>query len=147
VFPGCFVCGVDRAEGDGLLNHAGPDSAPNQIGRLERGQDAHHVSCTWSPHDSLCGNDGIVPQHFIWAALDCPSGWAFLAFGEEIALLGELSAEVVSPVRCGIDYTIAGWEIGRQGRKRQTGSALYDSDGEWVARAEATWIVIDPPGQ
>jgi len=142
VFPGCFVCGVERQEGDGLLIHAGSIEASGISGESQ-----HRVACSWAPHQSLCGDGGIVPERYIWAALDCPGGWAFLSFSEDIALLGELTAEILSDVPCGREYIVAGWEIDRQGRKRLTGSALYDSSGTPLAIAEATWIVIDPPKQ
>lgn len=133
-FPGCFVCGVDRQEGDGLLIHAGSEAGSDDH--------RHHVACTWRPHPTLCGPDGILPARYIWSALDCPSGWSFLSFGEEVALLGELSAEILMPLHCGREYIVAGWEIGREGRKRLTGSALYTEHSEPVARALATWITI-----
>ncbi len=140
-FPGCFVCGTDRSEGDGLLIHAGP--APGDSGRSD--MPVHHVACTWIPHDSFCRPDGVVHQEFIWAALDCPGGWAFLSSGEEVALLGEFSVEIDTPPRAGQEYVVAGWEISREGRKRLTASAIYDSEGQPLAWARATWITIDFP--
>jgi hypothetical protein len=136
MFPGCFVCGTEREDGDGLLIHAGPD-----------GGGAHHVACNWTPHASLCGQSGELPQHLVWAALDCPGGWSFLSFDREVALLGEFSVEILAPLRCGDEYVVAGWEISRDGRKRRTGSALYSAEGAVLARALATWITIDPPEQ
>lgn len=133
-FPGCFVCGVDRKEGDGLRIHAGPE-APGDGGR-------HHVACTWTPQPTLCGEDGVLPQRYVWSALDCPGGWSFLSFADEVALLGEMSAEILAPLHCGREYIVAGWEISREGRKRRTGSALYSEDGTPVARALATWITV-----
>lgn len=133
-FPTCFVCGIARKEGDGLRIHAGPDPDANPARR--------HVACTWTPHSSLCGDDGTVPAHFIWAALDCPGGWAFLSSGDEVALLGEFSAEIHAPLRCSREYIVAGWEISRDGRKRRTGSAIYAEDGRPLARALATWITV-----
>lgn len=136
-FPGCFVCGVDRSDGDGLLIHAGPEKT---------GEGARHqVACDWSPHASLCGDEGVLPDHLVWAALDCPGGWSFLSFDPEVALLGELSAELTGPVRCGQECVVTGWEIDRDGRKRHTGSAIYDAEGALLARARATWITIPPP--
>jgi len=137
VFPGCFVCGVDREEGDGLLIHAGPQATPDD--------NKHHVACTWRPHPTLCGDDGIVPARYVWSTLDCPSGWSFLSFGEEVALLGEFSAEILAPLHCGHEYIVAGWEIGRDGRKRRTASALYTDEGQPVARALAIWITVQAP--
>lgn len=134
-FPTCFVCGIDREEGDGLRIHAGPASgSPNA---------PHRVACTWTPHSELCDGAGTLPAQYVWSALDCPSGWAFLSFGKEVAVLGELSVEIRAAPQCGREYIVAGWEVGRDGRKRLTGSALYEPDGEVLARSRATWITIE----
>lgn len=147
-FPTCFVCGVDRGDGDGLLIHAGPEHVvPGDVPGDVRGtapQKAHRVACNWTPHASLCGEDGTLPVHMIWAALDCPGGWSFLSFGEDVALLGEMSARIEGTVRCGQEYIVAGWEIDREGRKRRTGSAIYSASGKPLAAALATWITIQP---
>lgn len=139
-FPGCFVCGTARAQGDGLLVYAGPEADR----KTDTVPTSHHVACNWTPHDSFC-EGGILPPHFVWAALDCPGGWSFLSFGEEVALLGEFAVGIHSQIHCGQEYVIAGWEFERSGRKRLTGSAIYDANGTTVARARATWITIDPP--
>ena len=141
VFPGCFVCGVDRREGDGLLVHAGPVQ-PSDTTEVQ-----YLVACDWTPHPNLCGEAGVVAERYVWAALDCPSGWAFLTFTEDIALLGELTVEILSEVQCGAEYILAGWQVDHQGRKHLTGSALFDANGNTLAQAQATWIVIDPPKQ
>jgi hypothetical protein len=61
-FPGCFVCGPLRDEGDGLRLFAGPvEGAPGVL------------ACPWRPRAEL-GTDGTVDPVFAWAALDCPSG-------------------------------------------------------------------------
>lgn len=133
-FPTCFVCGTRRAEGDGLRIHPGIDPAHARI---------HQVACDWRPHEDLCDTNGIVQQPYVWAALDCPSGWAFLSFEDTVAVLGELTARILSPLKCGKDYIVAGWEIGRDGRKRFTASALYTPDGKIRATAKATWIVLE----
>lgn len=134
-FSNCFVCGLERQEGDGLRIYAGPV------------QDKDMVACTWTPHSSLCADNGLVPGPIVWAALDCPGGWSFLTFGQEIALLGEMSAEILTPLECGVEYIAAGWISNTDGRKRHTGSALYSTDGTVLAHARATWITITPPAQ
>ena len=133
-FPGCFVCGTDRDDGDGLLVFAGPVN-PDEL----------FVACNWTPHESFCNDKGNLPEHLVWASLDCPSGWAFLSTGEDVALLGEYSVEVRADLHCGREYVLAGWEYERSGRKRLTGSAIYDTSGEPLAWARATWITINQP--
>lgn len=132
VFPTCFVCGIAREEGDGLCIYAGPDPQG----------DPRHVACTWTPHKSFCEEGDTVAEHFVWAALDCPSGWAFLGAENEVALLGEFSAHIEAPLHCGQEYIVAGWEIAQERRKRLTASAIYSAEGQLLAYARATWIVI-----
>ena len=63
-FPSCFACGPERAPGDGLRIFTG---------RVE-GSDV--VAAPWTPAADLAGADGIVAEPVVWAAIDCPSGWA-----------------------------------------------------------------------
>ncbi|WVM94386.1 SDR family oxidoreductase [Halopseudomonas pachastrellae] len=63
--PGCFVCGTDRCEHDGLLLHTGPVT----------GRDST-VACPWTPDSTLDAGDGTVAREFVWAALDCPGYFA-----------------------------------------------------------------------
>jgi len=37
-----------------------------------------------------------------------------------------------------------GWQIGQDGRKLQSGTAVWSEDGDLQALARATWIVLDP---
>jgi len=140
-FPGCFVCGTERSKGDGLLIYPGPPQNASEMPPSV----TNHVACTWVAHEAFCGPDGKVLPEFCWATLDCPSGWSFLSSGEEVALLGEFSAEIQADLECGQEYMVAGWEIARKGRKRLTGSAIYDTAGTPLAWASATWITIDLP--
>src|SRR6185436_11633128 len=60
-FPQCFVCGPQRQPGDGLRIFAGPIA----------GREA--VASPWLVDASL---GTPIPTDFLWAALDCPSGFA-----------------------------------------------------------------------
>jgi len=131
-FPSCFVCGPDRKEGEGLRIFAGPTA----------GNDG--VSCPWMADASLCDRNGQLYPWFVWCALDCPSGWAVPDFEGRPAVLGEMSVQINAEVRCGQQLIISGWEIGRDGRKHHTGSALYNAAGDVLASAKATWFEIDP---
>lgn len=128
-FPTCFVCGPQRAEGDGL--HIFP-------GRV-RGRDI--VAAPWAPDPSLADKDGQVRPEIVWAALDCPSGFAVTTF-ETVAVLGRLAAKLIAPVRPGERCVVTGWPLGEEGRKLYSGTALFSADGELRAFARATWIRI-----
>lgn len=135
IFPGCFVCGPERGEGDGMRIFPGPlrDSA-------------QQVAATWEPDDSLANDDGVVRPEFVWAALDCP-GYFAAEDKAGLALLGQMSATIHRPVRAGERLIVTGWPIESSGRKHRVGSALHDSDGTLVAAAAATWITVKDEGQ
>lgn len=132
-FPGCFVCGPERAAGDGLRIFPAP---------LEPG--VPRVVWPWVPDASLAADDGLVDPALLWAALDCPSGLAWLEAGGalEPAVLGRLAVRIDRRPAVGERLIVAGWAIGREGRKQLSGSALWSSDGALLALARATWIVL-----
>jgi hypothetical protein len=118
----CFTCGPDRVDGLGVF--AGP-VAGREL-----------VAAPWLP------SPGEMPAEFVWAALDCPSGWAVDEFQREGVLLGRLAAKIVGPiVGTGEPYVVIGWGTGAEGRKRYAGSAIFTADGELRAYARSTWIV------
>lgn len=138
-FPTCFVCGPQRARGDGLRIFPGP---------LEPG--AHdsgaRVAAPWVADESLDAGDGKVRPEFMWAALDCP-GWIASAPDARMALLGEFAAHVDRRVHIGERCVVVGWRSAHSGRKHESGTALFDEDEQLCAYAQATWIEPRPaPG-
>jgi hypothetical protein len=133
-FPGCFVCGPDRAEADGLRIFAGPlDGADGP------------VAAPWVPDASLAGADGWVAPEFLWAALDCPGAFAFPAPERGTILLGEIAADIRGGIRAGERCRMLAWELAAEGRKHFTASVLYGESGKCVAVASATWIEVATP--
>lgn len=130
IFPGCFVCGPEREEGDGLRIFPG---------RLH--DRARRVAATWTPDESVADDQGFVRPEFVWAALDCPGYFAVEA-DAGMALLGRMAAQLRQPVRSGRPLIVTGWPIASDGRKHHVGSALHDADGNLVAAAKATWITL-----
>lgn len=132
-YPGCFVCGTERPEADGLRLFAGP--VP--------GRDL--VAAPWVPDESLAGDDGFVRREFVWAALDCPGAFAFDAPREGTVLLGELTVHLRGDVRPGERCVVSAWHLGRrgrEGRKHEVGSAIYGASGDCCGVARATWIEV-----
>jgi hypothetical protein len=123
-FPTCFSCGTGRAHGDGLRL---------QPGRVE-GTDTY--ACTWVPADD-------VDVETVWAALDCPGGWASGIAGRPM-VLGTMTARVDALPAPGAPHVVMAWQRGEEGRKHLSGTALYAADGTVLAQAEATWIAVDP---
>ncbi|KOX03955.1 hypothetical protein ACWD6L_03870 [Micromonospora profundi] len=116
-FPGCYVCGPDRADGlrifPGRLpddRTAAPFRAPEQVSAAT-----------------------------VWAALDCPGGWTVLAAGRPY-LLGRIAAAIVAHPAPGDECVVTGALIGVDGRKAMVHTSLYGPDGALLGAARATWI-------
>ena len=101
-FPGCFVCGTDRARGDGLRIFAGRLSGRDQ------------VAATWVPDASLSAGDGKVRPEFMSAALDCPGYFAARNDGVPM-LLGEYTAHVDRCVHIDEPCIVIGWRMAAAG--------------------------------
>lgn len=136
-FPGCFVCGTERAPGDGLRIFPGP-----LPGRAV-------WAAPWTPDASVAAADGRVRPEVVWAALDCPAG---IAAGEAAeltggttALLGRMAAQVTTRPRPGQACRVVAWPVERHGRKLTAGSALLDPDGAVLATARTVWITVPRP--
>ena len=69
LLPHCFVCGPQRAEGDGLRIFPG------------RTADDAVFAAPWVPHASLDDGSGQVAPEFLWAALDCAGAFAVMPDG------------------------------------------------------------------
>jgi hypothetical protein len=128
-FPTCFVCGPQRARGDGLRIFAGPLARHPAL-----------VASPWTPDPSLDRGDGKVRPEFMSAAMDCPGCFAVTQSGRGMMLLGEFTAHMDRCVHIDEPCIVLGWHISSNGRKHEAGTALYDEDGELCARARAVWI-------
>jgi len=126
-FPRCFVCGTERARGDGLRIFSGALTGQDQ------------VAATWVPDASLSAGDGKVRPEFMSAALDCP-GYAAARSDGVPMLLGEYSVHVDRCVHIDEPCIVTGWRIAVRGRVHEVGTALFDYDGDLCARARAVWI-------
>ena len=122
-FPGCFVCGVLREEGDGLRIFSGPVAGKHDL-----------VAATWTPHETSVA--------LAWAALDCPGGWAG-GLGERLMVLGRMSVRLAALPEPGEEHVVVGAGRGRHGRKTATATSLYDASGRLVGLAEQVWIEVD----
>ena len=128
-FDHCFTCGTRRDAGQGLRLFTGP---------IAEG----HVAASWSAHEDFAGVDGTIDLPVMWAALDCPGGWA-ADFTQHTMVLGRMTAEVLRRPRPGEPCVAVGVLSARKGRKFLTGTALYAADGELLGRAEQIWIEVD----
>ncbi|MFB9235365.1 hypothetical protein ACFFWC_07405 [Plantactinospora siamensis] len=118
-FPTCYVCGPER-----------PDGLRIFPGRLPDGRTA-------APF--------VVPADAgpatVWAALDCPGGWAVLAPGRPY-VLGRMAAVVERVPAPGDECVAIGAAVEAQGRKALVRSTVYGPAGERLGYARATWIAV-----
>jgi hypothetical protein len=122
-YPTCFTCGPARS--DGLQVFPGPVTGREGV-----------VASPWTP-------PADVRPEIVWAALDCPGGWAVDDFQREGVLLGRMAARIDHLPGAGASHVLLGWRIGEDGRKRHAGSALFTVGGDLLAAARSTWIVPD----
>src|SRR5262249_61295387 len=123
-FPTCFVCGPERAQGDGLRILVGPVA----------GRDV--AADAWTPGADLAGDDGVVRPEFVWAALDCSGGvgsWLVEALDGNPYVLGRMAVRIPAVVRAGEPHAVVGGRIGLDGRKQTAGSAVFPA-GRALAR-------------
>ncbi|MEU4162747.1 hypothetical protein [Actinoplanes sp. NPDC026670] len=121
-FPGCFVCGPDRAPGDGLRIFPGP---------LPGGRTA----APWTVPDD-------VVAETMWAALDCPGGWTAIGPAGRPYVLGRIAAAVTALPAPGDECVIVGALAETSGRKAVVDSSVYGPDGRHLAQARATWLAL-----
>ena len=121
----CFVCGFAREPGQALRVFAGPTPTPGL------------VAADWPVHPDLAGEDGTLPEEYLWGALDCPGAYAA---GVADLRLGRMAARISRRVRSGERCTVVGWHLGRERRKHFTGTAVHDEGGDVVALAFSIWI-------
>ena len=111
--------------------------------RLEPGSVAPDtVTALWRPHPSLT-RDGRIAPEFVWAALDCPGGWAVDLLGRPM-VLGRVTGQVEAVPEVGEDVVVMGKLVGQEDRKSFSVTTAYDADSRVLGRASAVWIAVDP---
>jgi hypothetical protein len=121
-FPTCYVCGPERTDGLRIFP-----------GRLADGTTA----APWTvPAD--------VSPATVWAALDCPGGWAIIDAGRPY-VLGRIAAHLDRVPSPGERCVVRGALVGAEGRKALVHTTLYDLEGVALAWARATWIAVATP--
>lgn len=131
-YPGCYTCGPDRDEGDGLRIFPAATDRPDRY------------VWPWTPAPSLFGGSGDLHVAVVWAALDCPSGLAWIRQDADMGpiVLGKMAAVIHRMPAPGERLVVAGWTEPPQGRRRPARSAIYAENGTVLASSRATWVVL-----
>lgn len=129
-FPTCFVCGPKRKVLDGLRIF------PAALG------ETLYVA-TWLPAAEFGDTQQLLRPEFLWAALDCPTGFAagFPIVGKLVT--GRLAVEQLQPISVSGLCLLLSWPLGIEGRKHFSAACLYQQE-KLCAVAQATWIRLEP---
>ena len=122
----CVVCGPDRT--DGL------EVTPGPVG--------DGVLAAPFVVKPAYADGGLATTASVWGALDCVSFPAALVARWQLALLGELAADVRRRPAVGEQLVAVGWTTGAGRRSHRTASALLDERGEIVASGRAVWVEV-----
>jgi hypothetical protein len=171
-FPTCFVCGPKRGIHDGLRifpaaflsKTAGASSQAERSSAPAAGFSSHTATATsqtmgpsalvaaspardlfvaaWMPDREFGDDNGFLRAEFLWAAMDCPTGFAagFPTAGKLVT--GRLAVQQLKSIRTGAGCVLMSWPLGVEGRKHFSAACLYQ-DEELRAVARATWIRIE----
>lgn len=129
----CFGCGI-RREHDGLC------IVPTEVD-ADRGV----VAAEWIPDPSLPVDDrGHLRPEIVWAALDCPAGfaWSNRLNPTPLMMTGRMSAQVHQPIRPGEPCVVIGWPMGQEGRKYHAGTAIFNAQGQLAAQSVQLWLQL-----
>lgn len=118
-FPTCYVCGPERADGLRVFPGRVADDS---------------TAAPWTVPDD-------VSPAMVWAALDCPGGWAVITPGRPY-VLGRIAVLLRRMPGPGAGCVLRGALAAIEGRKALVHSTLYGPDGAELARARATWIAV-----
>lgn len=130
-FPGCFVCGTDRQQDDGLRIFPGPMESTSII------------SAPWIPSASLADHAGDIKSEFLWSALDCAGAFTLSPLPEGVTtVLGELTVTILDSLKIGEQCIVIGWPLGSEGRKHLAGTAIYAPENRLVAMGRAVWVEV-----
>ena len=128
-FPTCFVCGPKRGLHDGLRIFPSPLNGEVLV-------------ATWVPDPEFGDGEQSLRTEFLWAAMDCPTGFAtgFPTAGKLVT--GRLAVQQLKSIRTEAGCLLMSWPLGIEGRKHFTAACLYQ-DEKLCAVARATWIKIE----
>ncbi|TGM34002.1 hypothetical protein EHQ92_17870 [Leptospira biflexa] len=133
-FSTCFVCGTERKAKDGMRIFPAKISDQSKFNHL-------HGSF-WNPWKELGDSRGKIFNEIVWAALDCPGGFAVSFLDPRMIVLVKLRARLMNSVFADTTYAIQAWEISRNRRQRIAGTAIYQlGDFKCVAYSEAIWMI------
>ena len=135
LYPRCFVCGPQRAPGDGL-----------RVFSLQVPQTAARLSASWTPDAGLADASGRVAAEFLWGALDCPGGFTVAPEDGRAIVTGEITARIERRMKPGEPCLVIAWPVSSAGRKHHAGTAIFTARGERCAVARALWIELPTGG-
>ncbi len=130
-FDNCFVCGHKRPVGQGLRIHTGCAADGEEF-----------AAALWRPHADFANDTGALPLPMVWGSMDCPGAVAAMLLTTAHMLTGEMHVQVFRPVLVDRPHTVLAWPLWTEGRKIETGTALFDEQGDICAKGKQLWITV-----
>ena len=130
--PICFCCGADVDE------KGGEEAGLHVYAAPVDGFDG--VAAAWHPPATFADSDGNLPERIIWAALDCPGQFAYLAAGIRTGMLGRITGRMIKKPVQDQDFVVIGWCLDIERSKHFAGTALFDAAGDLCGYTKQVWI-------
>jgi hypothetical protein len=124
--PDCFACGL------------GAESFRVWAGPVADGI----LASPWSPPSWSAGASGRVADPFVWAAIDCPAGWAIARQTSRRTLTIQFGAEILAPIYPVGEYVVTAVAQRWRGRAFRAATSLYEPGGRLMARASSVWLEV-----
>ena len=97
-------------------------------------------AAAWQPASVFADENGLLPDPILWAALDCPGQFAWLASGIRTGMLGRMTGRILKPVPVAQELRVIGWCIEVERVKHFAGTALFDQSGDLCGYSKQVWI-------
>lgn len=123
-FPNCYVCGMNRHDETAMRLTPGPLTTDSDI-----------TACVWTPPAQP-----TIPH--VWAALDCPGGWAS-DISQTPRVLGTMTAHAVRMPQAGEPCVLMGRCVERTERTAATVSTAWQGD-TLIGWSRAVWVRVKP---
>ena len=136
--PHCYVCGTADRDLPGLAVHVSRLQTTDQT-------PVDACGCTWYPPD-CARHDGALSLEAIAGALDCPGAYALPR--SELTEVGQIyvarfQLELPKLKLCESSYRVFAWPLRRWARRGIAATAMFNMQGEMLARASALWFASE----
>ena len=123
------------------VTYAELDCRSTQLARLLR-----EAGLSRGDHIAIFTENQPRYLEIVWAALDCPGGFAWGVTQDNTpSVLGRMAARLVRMPAVEERCIAVGWRLEKEGRKRYAGTAVFTEAGDLCGLSRQTWIQLNRP--